>query len=400
VRVLYDLASPYAGRSAVHGGGVYGVVLFRQILERLPALAGRLQLDVATPEGGLPDASIAESSARLGLRRIAVSGTSDLADLIKGGGYDVYYSALPYGLERHLGPREKGSTRLLGTIHGLRPLELPIDRYYRAYLRNPLSKVRTIVQQTLPSLHRKGLLRDTERLITLLDRPVITVSEHTKYQMLTQFDSLASSDFLVAASFEEHVEEVSKTVHGTAISDLTGGRPFFLLVSCDRPAKNALRVLEAFETRNIPAKDRFAVVCVGFRPHQRRMISRAFPQTAGQIVHLPYLPREEVNALYSNAFCFVFPSLSEGFGYPPLEAMRYGTPVTASAHTAVPEVCRDAALYFDPLSVGEIASRISRIIVDQELRDSLARKGRERYRAFSATMPERVDTVLSCILNQ
>jgi glycosyltransferase involved in cell wall biosynthesis len=79
----------------------------------------------------------------------------------------------------------------------------------------------------------------------------------------------------------------------------------------------------------------------------------------------------------------VFPSTYEGFGLPPLEAMASGCPVIVSRHGAIPEVCGDAALYFDGTAAGTLASLITRVAGDPALRDTLAAHGRARAAAFT-----------------
>ncbi|HGS4292626.1 TPA: glycosyltransferase, partial [Klebsiella pneumoniae] len=79
-------------------------------------------------------------------------------------------------------------------------------------------------------------------------------------------------------------------------------------------------------------------------------------------------------------FCFIYPSLNEGYGYPPLQAMRYGTPVIASCTSSIPEVCADNVLYFDPRNISEIENRILQLSTDGELYNKLALKGSEHYK--------------------
>ena len=82
--------------------------------------------------------------------------------------------------------------------------------------------------------------------------------------------------------------------------------------------------------------------------------------------------------MHKNAYAFVFPSLNEGFGYPPVQSMRYGVPVAASGTTSIPEVCGDAVLYFDPYSVSEIKNRLVQLL-DTEIYDEYAARAPKRY---------------------
>lgn len=96
-----------------------------------------------------------------------------------------------------------------------------------------------------------------------------------------------------------------------------------------------------------------------------------------------YVPDEDLVALYREALFFVFPSLSEGFGLPALEAMNFGIPVVASKSTSIPEVCGGAALYFDPEDPDDMAQKMQALIKNPALREELIRKGFENLKRFS-----------------
>lgn len=101
------------------------------------------------------------------------------------------------------------------------------------------------------------------------------------------------------------------------------------------------------------------------------------------INYIGYIQDEQLLALYRHAACFIFPSLYEGFGLPPLEAMACGCPVVVSNVASLPEVCGDAALYCNPYDPQDIADKIRRIVTDQDLREQLRQKGFERVKQFS-----------------
>jgi glycosyltransferase involved in cell wall biosynthesis len=101
------------------------------------------------------------------------------------------------------------------------------------------------------------------------------------------------------------------------------------------------------------------------------------------IKYVGYISDEQLKALYQNAACFLYPSIYEGFGIPPLEAMRYGCPALVGKSAALPEVCGDAALYCDPYSQDDIARKLRSLLDSPELRAELKRKGiahAEQYR--------------------
>jgi glycosyltransferase involved in cell wall biosynthesis len=98
---------------------------------------------------------------------------------------------------------------------------------------------------------------------------------------------------------------------------------------------------------------------------------------------LDFVPDDDLAALFSACEAFVFPSLYEGFGLPPLEAMASGAPVICSNTSSLPEVVGDAALLINPRDVGEIANAIERVITDSALRDELRTKGLAQAKKFS-----------------
>ncbi|MEK7518242.1 MAG: glycosyltransferase family 1 protein [Patescibacteria group bacterium] len=102
-----------------------------------------------------------------------------------------------------------------------------------------------------------------------------------------------------------------------------------------------------------------------------------------KVKFLDFVPDEDLPLLYKNALCFVLPSLYEGFGLPVLEAMKYGCPVITSNVSSLPEAGGDAALYVDPKSIDDIASKIKLLIADKKLRQELIRKGYEQVKKFS-----------------
>src|SRR5262249_40123810 len=101
------------------------------------------------------------------------------------------------------------------------------------------------------------------------------------------------------------------------------------------------------------------------------------------VVLTGYVPEGDLPALYSGALCFIYPSYFEGFGLPPLEAMKCGTPVIVGNRTSLPEVVGDAALTVDPFDVGAIAGAIEALIKNSELRRELSLKGQKRASQFT-----------------
>jgi len=104
---------------------------------------------------------------------------------------------------------------------------------------------------------------------------------------------------------------------------------------------------------------------------------------AGDIVFTGYVADEHLNALYSGATCFVYPSYFEGFGLPVLEAMKCGTPVLAGNRTSIPEIAGEAALLFDPFDTNSLVEALQRVLGNPEYRATMSSRGLQRASAFS-----------------
>ncbi|MBR8252825.1 glycosyltransferase family 4 protein [Burkholderia ambifaria] len=147
---------------------------------------------------------------------------------------------------------------------------------------------------------------------------------------------------------------------------------FVLAVSSMNPTKNFGRLIAAFRQIGDPSVD---LVIVGMQ--NTTVFSKHDPVGASEpnIKYVGYISDEQLKALYQNAACFLYPSIYEGFGIPPLEAMRYGCPALVGNSAALPEVCADSALYCDPYSQDDIARKLRGLLDSPELRAELKRKG-------------------------
>ncbi len=132
------------------------------------------------------------------------------------------------------------------------------------------------------------------------------------------------------------------------------GRPYILFLGPRPPYKNFIRLLEAYAQSRV--REECLLVVAGGGPFSPAEQERASSLgILDRLVSLPSVSDPTLNALFKDASLFVYPSLYEGFGFPPLEAMLADCPVVASGASSIPEVCQDAAIYFDPRSVESMA---------------------------------------------
>jgi alpha-1,3-rhamnosyl/mannosyltransferase len=160
------------------------------------------------------------------------------------------------------------------------------------------------------------------------------------------------------------------------------------------PRKNVPRLIEAHASLAAPLRARFPLALAGApgpRAAEARERARAL-LPPGEVRFLGYVPDGTATALLAGAACLAYPSLYEGFGLPPLEAMACGTPVVASSAAAVRETVGDAAIVVDPEDVGALAAAIARVLEDPDLAARLAARGLARAARFSWAETARLTT--------
>jgi glycosyltransferase involved in cell wall biosynthesis len=168
--------------------------------------------------------------------------------------------------------------------------------------------------------------------------------------------------------------------------------PFILYAGAIRPHKNLVRIIEAFSAlkSELQKEGQFPdlkLIIIGddlsSHPRLRRTVVRGCVQN--DVRFLGFVPIEVLRIFYDVAKVFVFPSLYEGFGLPPLEAMAHGTPVVTSNTSSLPEVAGSAALLVNPENVFEIRRGLQRVLLDPVLRERMKQRGYEQAQRFSWT---------------
>ncbi len=168
--------------------------------------------------------------------------------------------------------------------------------------------------------------------------------------------------------------------------------PFLLYAGAIRPHKNLVRIIEAFSAlKNELAKegryDNLKLIIIGddlsSHPRLRRTVVRSGVQN--DVRFLGFVPIEVLRIFYDEAKVFVFPSLYEGFGLPPLEAMAHGTPVVTSNTSSLPEVVGNAALMVNPENIFEIRRALRQALLDPDERERMKKQGYEQAQRFSWT---------------
>lgn len=159
---------------------------------------------------------------------------------------------------------------------------------------------------------------------------------------------------------------------------------YLLFVGTLQPRKNLLVLIDAFDKFVKTNKD-FKLIITGKKGWLYEKIFQKVKdlKLEKKIVFTDHVSDDKLTWLYKNAFCLIMPSLYEGFGIPLLEAMSNNCPVISSFSSSLPEIGGDACLYFDPQDSDDLLDKINQLITNEQLRNDLVQKGKERVRLFS-----------------
>lgn len=198
---------------------------------------------------------------------------------------------------------------------------------------------------------------------------VITPTEFVKDDV-ARFANLNSRKIVVTYEAAEAI-----TDKAVAINELKG-QEFIMYVGRPLPHKNLDRLIEAFALMR-QQHPHLKLVLAGKQDSLYKSIARSVErQKIKNVVFTGFVSDGQLRWLYENTSAYIYPSLSEGFGLPGLEAMIAGAPVVSSNATCLPEVYKDGAEYFDPLNIDDMAKAISRVLEDDKLRKELIKKGK------------------------
>jgi glycosyltransferase involved in cell wall biosynthesis len=281
------------------------------------------------------------------------------------------------------------------------PLDLHRERaalfHAPHYVLPPLTPCRSVVTihdcihlrfpQYLPNRLAYAYARASLWTATHRAARVITVSEASKRDILRYFHVPESRiDVIYNAIDDRFWEPPSGDQMERVRQRYQLNAPFVLYAGNIKPHKNLERLIEAFHLlRQAPDLKEVQLLIIGDEVSKYAMLRRAVHrhQLHKHVRFFGFVSHETLAALYRLADVFVFPSLYEGFGLPPLEAMASGTPVVTSNVSSLPEVVGDAALMIDPYEPQAIADAIRQVLVEPELRATLRVRGLARAREFS-----------------
>ena len=260
-----------------------------------------------------------------------------------------------------------------------------IKKYVILYDTVPL-----VLPETNPVSNEKSWYMQLIKQINKKDN-YFAISEYTKQEFIKYVPAIdiekitvtllaAGDNFIPNTNYKKNIMVRSKY-------NIPQNKNYFLSLCTIEPRKNLVFAVKNFLTFiKINKINDLVLVLVG---RKWKSISETILNEISEIdinniiIQTGYADYEDLSILYSNAECFVYPSLYEGFGLPPLEAMKCGTPVITSNTSSLPEVVGDAGIMVDPYTDDALINAYEQIYFDENLRKELSRKGIERAKKFS-----------------
>ncbi len=237
------------------------------------------------------------------------------------------------------------------SVFGFRGVEMPTDTQEILYAQS----LREYVVYFLKKIFTDAYVEYTRKKIVKFHNKnrfdtIICNTEHTRYILSSVTNSEKFNCEKVRVLYSPRIVHLKQCV-----TKSYNAESYYLILMGNRWSKNAIRAIQVLQKVYASNENWRRTVVLGMNESEvneyRRKYSKRFN-------FLSYVSSEEYESYIKNAHLLIYPSLNEGFGYPPLHAMAYGVPVIASGLSAIPEICGDSALYFNPYSKFEIESRI------------------------------------------
>ncbi len=378
MKLLFDLKATQPNISGKrHGGGRYGEIIFFRMIERNIVFScfydSKLWLnpmvEKACKENAIP------------LFDLQVEGT--VKAIIEKRKFDRMYSCLPGDLAKLT------CCEVFGTIHGMRLFETPYDSIFFQYRHSFLDDLKFLIKKIIKKQMIEKFHRTYLEYYNNLHFHLITVSEHSKYAFYSFIPELRENNIPVFYS-------PSTSTNVTPVKAECSEK-YFLLVSGNRWEKNNLRAIIAFDRlADFKCMDGIRMKVTGTSGNDYRYKIK-HPE---RYDFLGYVDDNKLESLYANAMLFVYPSLNEGFGYPPIEAMKYYVPVIASCYSSMAEVCGGGVLYFDPTSIEEIMNRMMMMVNDKSIYAEFAEKGYLQYQRINKRQTKDLDGIIDYITSE
>ncbi|KXG77771.1 glycosyltransferase family 4 protein [Thermotalea metallivorans] len=277
----------------------------------------------------------------------------------KGPKVDIFHNTV-----NGIGIPRKGKHKLVITLHDLIPYIMP---------------------ETVDKPHLEYVLRHTPEAIARAEK-IITVSHHSKKDIMRYFHVPKEKIEVIYHAADKIFKPMDKTEARNKIGEKYYiANPFILYLGGFSPRKNIARLIRAFHLICRELEGDYKLVILGEPSRTYANLKRLVEKLKIQdkVIFAGFIPTGDLPVFYNACECFVYPSLYEGFGLPPLEAAACGVPVVTSKISSIPEIMGSCCTYVNPYEIVDIAQGIYDTLTDQELRKRLIEKGLQHSKNFS-----------------
>lgn len=214
---------------------------------------------------------------------------------------------------------------------------------------------------------------------------IITVSRFTKRDILNNYKKIPQEKIRVTYEAAEDFCMLSPDKDDEILARYGIIKPYIMYVGNAYPHKNLDRLVSAFHLlKQDSGAEKLQLVFVGKEDYfYARLKKTVAEKNIKDVVFTGYVPDYELDILFHNVSAYIFPSLYEGFGLPPLEAMAKGAPVVSSDHPCMKEILGESACYFDGTKVEKMAEAIRTVLQNESVRADLIKRGYEQVKKFS-----------------
>lgn len=311
-----------------------------------------------------------------------------LTEIVDERGISLFYIGI---LQRYIGYNlSKLNCKVICTIHDIGDVEFYQNRIFYFFKRNFKNRKNVFFDIFFKKFSFSAIRRTYTKYSRLLDfikgndTALVTVSQYSKYSILYYFPELASVQINVLYPPLKNYG-IPGSPKNVVISEILHRKEKFILcLNINRENKNFSFVKQVFERLRKETSD-FKLVATG--------ASADYKQE--DIYYFKYLDNSDIELLYQNAWALVYPSFTEGFGYPPTEAMKYSTPVISSNVCSIPEVLKNGALYFSPFYPSDLYFKIRELEANYDKYVNLASKQYKEIAHRQEADLERLITLIS-----
>jgi len=381
--ILFDLIST---QGTINGGAEFTVKILYTILERHdPAKHEIIFLfdskipapyDIAMPE-------FLQKNYKCTC--VDIAGNKSISNIITEYNIDLFFIGIGQRLENY--SLNKIDCKTFIVFHDLSNIEIEdnqLDYFvysksiFNTFIHLFISSIKNIFLNTKSIKYKKPFEFALKENVT-----VFTVSEYSKISLKYYFPSI-TKDIMVIHSPEKLVI-FDKEISNKYLNDLINSRAnYFLILGADRPMKNVNFALNVFEKFSNLFPE-YKIVTIGKQNSQ-------FPNHLG----LPYLSASDLEHAFINSYCLIYSTLFEGYGYPPIEAMKYGKPVIASNVCSIPEILADSPIYFSPFYKIDLMKALMKVTTEYKF---YCKKSILRYREIQELQSCSNEKLVKMILN-